>query len=280
MNYRHAYHAGNHGDVLKHIVLSRVLTYFMQKDAAFAVLDAHAGIGVYDLLGLEAFKTGEWKEGIGKLLQATVPDDAAALFASYLSTIRSLNKDKELKQYPGSPDICRQLLRKQDRLLLNELHSQDCETLAARYPHAKVSQVDALQVVKANLPLLEKRGVLLIDPPYEVTDETARVSKLLTNAMRRMANLCVVLWYPITTQVFADKLIAALDMKGLKSVLRLELLTRKAEPDNGMAGSGLIVVNPPWTLFQECEVMLPVLRDVLQQGRQGKHKLEWLVQPT
>jgi 23S rRNA (adenine2030-N6)-methyltransferase len=282
MNYRHAYHAGNHGDVLKHAILTRVLTYFTQKPTAFAVLDAHAGIGVYDLLGLEAFKTGEWKDGIAKTLSAELPSAAAALLEPYFATVRALNAGGELVHYPGSPEIARQLLRKQDRLLLNELHPQDHETLAARYAaysNVRVECVDALQSVKAALPFLERRGVLLIDPPYEVTDESERVSRTVSQALRRMAHLCVLIWYPVTAQKFADQLCASLPLKDVKSALRIELLMRKPQENGGMAGSGLVVVNPPWVLFNECQFLLPELAKLLAAG-QGKHRLEWLVQPA
>jgi 23S rRNA (adenine2030-N6)-methyltransferase len=278
MNYRHAYHAGNHGDVLKHIVLARVLEYFKLKAAPFGVLDAHAGIGVYDVLGLEAFKTGEWKDGIGKVLQAVLADDVATLLSPYLGCVRALNRT-EFTQYPGSPELCRQLMRRGDRLLLNELHPQDHETLAARYPGFKVEQVDALQVVKAHLPFLEKRGIVLVDPPYELTDETTRVAKMVMHALNRMSSVCMLIWYPVTTRAFADQFCAAIPVQGVKGLMRIELNVRKSQIGGGMAGSGLVVINPPWTLFEECKIILPALTHILAQDGWGQHKLEWLVQP-
>lgn len=179
MNYRHAYHAGNHGDVLKHIVLSRVLGYLRAKDKPFAVLDAHAGIGAYDLSGIEAEKTNEWQDGIGKLLNAEVPMALRALLSPYLDIVAAMNADEQVQHYPGSPEIALRMTRLTDRLILNELHPQDRETLRRRYDmyrRVRVTGVDALQAVKAALPFAEKRGLVLIDPAFEVEDETARAS--------------------------------------------------------------------------------------------------------
>jgi 23S rRNA (adenine2030-N6)-methyltransferase len=281
MNYRHAYHAGNHGDVLKHVLLSRILVHYMEKQAAFGVIDAHAGIGVYDLAGLEAFKTGEWKDGIGRLLRAQLSPPVASALEPYLSVVRALNPGGELQFYPGSPEIARRMLRKQDRLLLNELHPQDHETLSARFGSEqgiRVENIDALQCVKASLPFPQKRGVLLVDPPYEVTDEMDRVSRIVGQALRRMANLCVMIWYPVTTQDYADRFCAALPLTGVKGALRAEILVRPPKSEGGMAGSGLVIVNPPWKLFDDCQPILPELTRLLSVS--GQHLLRWIVEPT
>lgn len=278
MNYRHAFHAGNHGDVLKHAVLVRVLTYLTQKDSALAVLDAHAGIGEYDLTGVEAFKTGEWRGGIDKLLEAAPVED---LLSSYLDIVRGFNADGGLRHYPGSPALALALLRPRDRLLLNELHPEDHETLAARFAHdrrVQVSQVDAGQAIRAQLPFREKRGLLLIDPAFEVTDETARVSRMVAQALRRMAHVCVMIWYPVTTQAFADDLCAGLVVAGAKAVLRAEMLVRPALENGGLAGSGVVVINPPWTLHDELKTVLPALAAVLGENGQGRHSLQWMIE--
>jgi 23S rRNA (adenine2030-N6)-methyltransferase len=283
MNYRHAFHAGNHGDVLKHLLLSRVLNYLTQKEAALAVLDAHAGIGHYDLTGLEAFKTGEWRSGIGKLLGADLLEDVAALAKPYLDVVRALNTASVLQFYPGSPEITRRLLRPNDRLILNELHSQDYATLSARfgiYSRVNLSSVDALQAVKASLPFLEKRGLVLIDPAFEILDESQKVARMVTQALRRMSNVCMMIWYPVTTQKFADDFCDGLSFEGAKSVARAELLVRKAEEGGGLAGSGVVVVNPPWTFFDEAQKIMPALAKVLGESGQGRYKLEWIVKPT
>ena len=154
MNYRHAFHAGNHADVLKHVALVRTLDYLRQKDKPFAVLDAHAGIGRYDLKGAEAFKTGEWKDGIGKLLSQPLPDTVKPLLAPYMNMIHDLNPDGALRHYPGSPEIVARMLRRGDRMVFNELHPQDADMLAARYAtdrRVRVTRFDASVAVKAEL---------------------------------------------------------------------------------------------------------------------------------
>ncbi len=283
MNYRHAFHAGNHGDVLKHVLLMRVLAYLAQKDAALAVLDAHAGIGCYDLSGVEALKTGEWRGGVGALLSAELPAELAALLSPYLTAVRMLNVDGTLRHYPGSPVLARSMLRRGDRLILNELHPADFQTLVGRFRndlHVRVTSVDAAQAVKAALPFKEKRGLVLIDPAFEVTDETTRVSRMVGQALRRMGNVCMMIWYPVTTQAFADEFVSALTFPGAKSVLRAELLVREPAHNGGLAGSGVVVVNPPWTLHGEAEKILPALAAILGEGGQGRHRLEWIVKPT
>jgi 23S rRNA (adenine2030-N6)-methyltransferase len=280
MNYRHAFHAGNHGDVLKHVVLARVLCYMTAKDSPMAVLDAHAGIGRYDLTGIEAIKTGEWRSGIGALMQAKQRNNVAALLKPYLDTVRALNVDGTLRHYPGSPELVSQLLRPTDRLVLNELHPIDYETLAVRYAglsNVRASSVDAIAAVKAALPFPERRGVVLVDPAFEVTNETEKVALLLKHGLRRMAQTCFVIWYPVTTQRFADDFCNALTFAGAKSALRAELLVRPATDDGGLAGSGVVVVNPPWTLHDELQILLPALTQSLQTTQGGASALRWLL---
>jgi 23S rRNA (adenine2030-N6)-methyltransferase len=283
MNYRHAFHAGNHGDALKHTLLARVLSYLTQKDSALAVLDAHAGIGRYDLTGLEALKTGEWRGGIGRLLTAKLPVQVADLLQPYLDVVRAVNASSELQYYPGSPEIARRLLRPSDRLVLNELHPVDHDTLATRFgffKQVRLTQVDALQAVKAALPFPEKRGLVLIDPAFEVLDESTRVARMVAQGLRRMAPVCMMIWYPVTTQKFADDFCDGLTFEGAKSVLRAELLVRKPQEAGGLAGSGLVIVNPPWTLRNEAALLLPALSAILGESGQGHSRLEWIVAPA
>ncbi len=283
MNYRHAFHAGNHGDVLKHVMLMRVLTYLTHKEAALAVLDAHAGIGLYDLEGQEAFKTGEWRGGIGRLLGATLAGEMAALLSPYVDAVRSENDGGTLRRYPGSPVLARSLLRAGDRLLLNELHPRDHETLAARFAGDKlvrVTAIDAEQAVKAALPFRERRGLVLIDPAFEVSDEAQRVSRMVNHALRRMAHVCLMIWYPVTTQGFADAFCSGLAFAGASRVLRAELMVREPMENGGLAGSGVVMVNPPWTLHDEADKILPALASILGEGGQGRYRLEWIVEPA
>lgn len=282
MNYRHVFHAGNHGDVLKHIILSRVLTYLVAKDKPLAMLDTHAGIGVYDLESPQAFKTGEWRDGIAKLLDARLSIEAATLLMPYLTIVRDLNPEGKLQRYPGSPEIARGLLRPMDRIILNELHPEDNATLTLRYQPGKrirVTGVDANQSAKTELPMKEKRGLVLVDPAFEVTDETERVARLVADSLKRMANVCLLIWYPVTTQKFADDFCKAIAACQAPGMLRMELQVRDAKLGEGLAGSGLIVINPPWSLHDEAKIILPALARIMGNGKWGRGTVDWLTPP-
>ena len=191
MNYRHAFHAGNHADVLKHLVLSRLLALLAKKDAPYAYLDSHAGIGLYDLRGDQASRTGEWLEGIQRVWQA---DDVPALFDDYLGVIRALNPDGQLRYYPGSPEVARELSREQDRLQLNEKHPEDGQLLKANMKYDRRVAVhlgEGWHVPRALLPTAQKRAVLLIDPPFEQADELQRCVEALNEAHGRMRQAIV-----------------------------------------------------------------------------------------
>lgn len=283
MNYRHAYHAGNHGDVLKHAILARVLAYMTAKPKPLALLDAHAGIGRYDLFGVEAFKTGEWNDGIGRLMSKPLSPKLAALLAPYLDVIRALNGSGGTQHYPGSPELARALLRPADRMIFNELHPEDRNTLEARYgdnERIKISGVDAVQAIKAHLPFTERRGLVLIDPPYESAAETERVQLMVRHAIRRMAAVTILVWYPVTTIEFANQLCAALaaDLKSAPT-LDARLMVREPHGDAGLAGSGLIIVNPPYTLHDELATLLPALARFLGKGTWGNGSVSWLTPP-
>ncbi len=283
MNYRHAFHAGNHGDVLKHIILSRVLAYLAAKDKPLAMLDTHAGIGIYDLESPEAFKTGEWRGGIAKLMDAKVPPEAASLLDPYLTIVKALNPDGKLQRYPGSPEFARALLRPVDRIILNELHPLDRATLVQRYLPGKrirVTGVDANQSAKAELPFKEKRGLVLVDPAFEVTDESERVVRLVVDSLKRMAHACLLIWYPVTTQKFADDFCKAIAACQAPGMLRMELQVRDAKSGEGMAGSGLIAINPPWSLPDEAKIILPALARILGTGKWGRGTVNWLTPPN
>ena len=191
MNYRHAYHAGNFADVLKHAVLALVIEHAKLKPAPFRVLDTHAGIGRYDLTTAEAAKTGEWRQGIARLIgpdARPIPDTQAGLLAPFLDVVRGENPLGELRFYPGSPLIARRLLRPDDRLIATELHPEDCAELRRRFARDKqtrIVELDGWLALKAFLPPKERRGVILIDPPYEARDELQRVTDGLAAAVRR-----------------------------------------------------------------------------------------------
>ncbi|MDE2385427.1 MAG: 23S rRNA (adenine(2030)-N(6))-methyltransferase RlmJ [Alphaproteobacteria bacterium] len=281
MNYRHAYHAGNHADVLKHAVLARVLAYLAQKDKPFAVLDAHAGIGAYDLQGVEAGKTAEWQGGIGKLAQP-FPPEVEAILAPYRACLAALNPKGGLRYYPGSPDIILQGLRAGDRMIANELHPEDAATLRENYAGEQrltVLQEDALVAVKSQLPFAEKRGLVLIDPPYEARDEAERALRMLVQGQRRFQTGMFLLWYPVTTEEFVDELMSGAAASGIGNMLRAELRIKRAHEASGLSGSGLLIVNPPYTLEGELALLLPALARRLGIEGLGRSQISWLTPP-
>ena len=278
MNYRHAYHAGNHADVLKHLVLSRLLALLAKKDAPYAYLDSHAGIGLYDLRGDQASRTGEWLEGIQRVWQA---DDVPALFDDYLGVIRALNPDGQLRYYPGSPEVARELSREQDRLQLNEKHPEDGQLLKANMKYDRRVAVhlgEGWHVPRALLPTAQKRAVLLIDPPFEQADELQRCAQALKESIARMRQAVVAIWYPIKDQRQLKRFYQDLQGTGAPKLLRVELLVHAADnADVGLNGSGLAIANPPWGLEDELRSVLPWLGQNLGQT-QGGWKLDWLIE--
>lgn len=282
MNYRHAYHAGNHGDVLKHAVLSRVLAYMTAKDKPFRLLDAHAGIGRYDLTGPEAFKTGEWREGIGLLQEAALSAQERALLAPYLDVVRAMNGEGAPRRYCGSPELAARLMRPQDRIVLNELHPQDRAILEANYSgdsRIRVTGVDAAQSVKAELPFPERRGVVLLDPAYESENDGDGLVRMVAQIVRRMAQTVILAWYPVTSLEFAEGLLSKARLAQLPGTFHLQLLVKEAHGQSGLAGSGMLVVNPPWVLKEECTAILAALARVLGKGPWGRSTADWLTPP-
>jgi 23S rRNA (adenine2030-N6)-methyltransferase len=279
MNYRHIYHAGNFADVLKHAVLTRLVVYMTQKDKAFRVLDTHAGIGLYDLSSEEAQKTGEWQDGIGRLLDADIPAKAKALLAPYLTAVRDLNPDGGLKLYPGSPKLTRMLMRPQDRLSAMELHPDDYETLHRLFDgdfQSRITQLDGWLALGAHLPPKEKRGLVLVDPPFEVAGEFERLADGLAKAWRRFSGGTFCLWYPLKQGAPIAAFHAALKALEIPKMLCAELSVRSDRDTTGLSGSGLIIVNPPYTLKDELDVLLPFLKDRLKQDRHASARAFWL----
>jgi 23S rRNA (adenine2030-N6)-methyltransferase len=281
MNYRHAFHAGNHGDVLKHIVLARALSLLIAKDKPLAVLDAHAGIGRYDLAGIQATKTGEWQSGIAKL-----DDDFAAdveeILKPFRDVLAAMNSDGNGRYYPGSPEITLRMLRATDRLIANELHPIDAKELAANYASEKnvfVQQLDYLQAIKSELPFRERRGLVLVDPPFEALDETLRTAQALKFGYRRMATATFLIWYPVTTEEFAEQFVGAMKALQIPNMLWCELRIKAAFAQGGLSGSGLIIINPPWTLENDLRILLPALAGRLGLGDWGRGQVEWLTPP-
>jgi len=281
MNYRHIYHAGNFADVLKHAVLTLVIEHLKMKPAPFRVIDTHAGIGSYDLSSIEAQKTGEWREGIGRILGARLHDEAARLLAPYLEIVRRENQAGGIARYPGSPLIARSLLRAGDRLVVNELHPEDSLKLSSLFagdPQTKVLSHDGWDAVKALLPPKERRGVALIDPPFEEPGEFGRLTQALRDAHKRFATGTIILWYPIKDQRAVDAFLDSIVATDMPKILSVIMMVRGLEQTTGLAGTGLVISNPPFTLVPSLEVLLPFLVRLLAQGRGARTDVTWLKQ--
>jgi 23S rRNA (adenine2030-N6)-methyltransferase len=281
LNYRHAYHAGNHADVLKHIVLARVLEHLKKKDKPFRVIDAHGGIGLYDLGGIEAGKTGEWEGGIGKLAEPFAPE-VEALIRPYREVIAAMNAGGGIRLYPGSPELALRLIRAEDRMIANELHPEDAITLERHFirdSRVDVTSMDAETCIKAKLPPPERRGVILIDPPYELKNEAEKAARMLAHGLRRFAQGVFLLWYPIKDDDTGASIIEGVRDLGVAATLKVEIRVREAFAAGGLAGSGIIILNTPWTLERELETIVPALATRLGLGSWGHGAVEWLVPP-
>lgn len=278
MNYRHIYHAGNFADVLKHAVLARLIDYLKLKDKPFRVIDTHAGIGVYDLSSEEAQKTGEWHGGVGRLLDADLPKTVAPLLAPYLDAVRALNAASSVRLYPGSPKISRMLLRKEDRLSLMELHPDDYETLRENFAddfQTRVTHLDGWLALNAHLPPKEKRGLVLVDPPFDAPNEYGRLADGLAKAWRKFPTGVYCLWYPLKRGAPIGDFMKALHGLEIPKMLSVELSV-KSEREDGLTGSGLVIVNPPYTLKAEMDVLLPFLKERLAQDRFASIRNVWI----
>jgi 23S rRNA (adenine2030-N6)-methyltransferase len=278
MNYRHIYHAGNFADVLKHAVLARLIDYLKLKDKPFRVIDTHAGIGIYDLSSEEAQKTGEWIGGIGELLKADIPAKVAPLLAPYLDCVRDLNRQSNVRVYPGSPKLTRMLLRTQDRLTAVELHPADSETLRGNFAgdfQTRVMELDGWLALNAQVPPKEKRGLILVDPPFEEPGEYKRLVDGMAKAWRKFPTGLYALWYPIKAGAPLDEFRQALYDLEIPKMLKLELVVRSDKAE-GLAGSGLIVVNPPYTLKGEMDIVLEYLKTCLGQDRSARFRNDWI----
>lgn len=282
MNYRHAYHAGNHADVLKHVVLCRVVEYLKRKDKPFRAIDAHGGIGLYRLDGIEAGKTLEWQGGIGRMKEP-FGADVEELLTPYRQILRELNGEGEPVCYPGSPMLIAMLMRQDDKLIANELHPKDRKALAACFADDRrvtVTERDALTIIKAQLPPPERRGLILIDPPYELKNETEQALKMLREGLKRFASGTFMLWYPLKADDVAERIKQGAAALGVPGILMCELRVREAFKGGGLAGSGLVIVNPPHVLYGELQMLMPALAARLGIGSWGQGSVEWLLPPV
>lgn len=279
MNYRHAFHAGNFADVTKHIILTRILAYLMRKDAAFRVIDTHAGVGLYDLCGEEAGRTGEWREGIGRIFDSDLPEPVAQLLAPYIDAVRAQNPDGNLRFYPGSPFITRAMLRAQDRLMALEMHPADAQALKENFSddiQTRVTMLDGWAALGTHLPPKEKRGLVLVDPPFEEKGEFARMVASLQKAHRRWPGGIYAFWYPVKDPGEIRNFVKNLAATGIERIMRVELTIRAASTPPRLHGSGMILVNPPFVLEAELGAILPVLAEILADENRGRFLVDWI----
>jgi 23S rRNA (adenine2030-N6)-methyltransferase len=275
MNYRHAYHAGNFADAFKHIVLVALIKAMSRKDKPFCFLDTHAGIGIYDLMATAAKKSGEADSGITKIYNAPNPP---ALIQDYLACVAQFNEltPDQLRYYPGSPGFARRLLRPQDKMVLTELHEDDWQSLKKNFPHYKqvaIHHQDGYQALKAFLPPKERRGLTLIDPPYEKPNELTTVVTALAEAVTRFATGVFALWYPIKDSRSLTKLHHAFQNKLPYPLLITELCIYPETLGTELNGCGMLIVNPPWQLHETIQEILPWLWNVLSPNKQGRYNI-------
>ena len=277
LSYRHSYHAGNFADVLKHTVLASILDYLLQKDKPFCYLDTHSGCGAYQLDSEQSQKTGEFKNGIATLWdnkKLPVP------VTRYMDQVKAFNGEGALRLYPGSPMICNQMRRDDDRMFLFELHPNEFTNMRENFSgdrSIKMAKKDGLEGLIANMPPKERRGLVLIDPSYEIKTEYDEVVDTLIAAHRRFATGTYALWYPVVKRTVISKMERALKASGIKNIQLFELAIEADKEERGMTSSGMVVINAPWTLKKEMQHSLPFLAETLGINGEGSYRIETLV---
>ncbi|WP_294641715.1 23S rRNA (adenine(2030)-N(6))-methyltransferase RlmJ [uncultured Aureimonas sp.] len=273
MNYRHAFHAGNFADVVKHALLCRLIEYLKRKDKPFRVMDTHAGRGRYDLDADEAQRTGEAEAGIEAVRRSEAWNDA--LLAPYREAVEAAGAELGPQSYPGSPWIARHLLRRQDRLSAYELHPVDAKALAETFAgdvQVKTIELDGWLALGAHLPPKEKRGLVLIDPPFEEVGEFERIVARVGDAWRRWPGGTYAIWYPIKRRAQYEAFHAALHESGMRNIVVADFFREPFSADERLVGTGFAVVNPPFTFAAEAcdilEALVPVL-GVADRGNCG-----------
>jgi 23S rRNA (adenine2030-N6)-methyltransferase len=273
MNYRHAFHAGNFADVVKHATLALLIERLKAKAAAFRVIDTHAGPGLYDLAGDEAGRTGEWHNGIGRIVGRTFAPPMDALMAPYLAAVAAANGGaKGLRSYPGSPWIIRHLMRKQDRLTAVEMHPEDAAALGKLFAgdwQVKAIELDGWLALGSFVPPKERRGLVLVDPPYEAPDEFPRMLDAFVKAYRRWPTGIYLLWYPVKDLAAVEALRDGLAASGIRRLLRAELTIRARNTADRFNGSGMVICNPPWQFEDALRGLLAGLAPILADGAGG-----------
>lgn len=257
MNYRHAYHAGNFADVMKHLCVALILDRMKEKEAPFFVLDSHGGCGLYDLNAMQAQKTGEWLGGVGRFAEAgELPED----FRLYQSLIA---QDLAQSRYPGSPLQIGRSLRAKDRMIANELHPEDHETLRGNmrgFSRVRITHLDAYECIRANIPPVEKRGLILIDPPFEARDEFETLCRQMAEWKKRFATGTFALWYPIKAHLGVEAMKRAAAETGFPRTWCVETLVHPRTAPDRFNGCGMIIFNAPYLVPERIEAMLPFLK--------------------
>ena len=274
MNYRHSFHAGNSADVVKHSLLIALVRALQLKEGALSLIDTHAGCGLYDLTGDEAQRTGESAQGV---LRAFA--DPSPLLDDYRAAVQAVNSDALPQRYPGSPQVLAQLLRAQDLLVLNEKHPEDVQVLRGvmRGTAAAVHQRDAYEFWLAMLPPRTARGVVVVDPPYEQTDERARITATLAAAHRKWAHGVTMIWYPLKDRAAHSRWKDKLSKLGIPKLLSVEHWLYDSDQPGAYNGAGLFIVNPPYAFMQTLPPLLEALRGALApEGHRGKIAADWL----
>lgn len=277
LSYRHGFHAGNFADVLKHTVLVHMLEYMIQKDKPLRIIDTHAGAGVYKLNGPQAQKNREFDNGISQLWASK---EQPAAIARLMALVRTMNDGGQLQLYPGSPLIAQTLMRSIDRLYLHELHPSDFQFLRDCMRddrRTKVEREDGFASLQALLPPPDRRALVLIDPSYEVKNDYQHVIKQLLQAHKRFPTGTYAIWYPVVLRQRIDEMELALKKSGIKNIQLMEFGLQADNPEYGMTSSGMIVINPPWTLWGAMEEALPWLVDTLGDKDSSFYRLEQLV---
>ncbi|MGA2491932.1 MAG: 23S rRNA (adenine(2030)-N(6))-methyltransferase RlmJ [Roseiarcus sp.] len=287
MNYRHGFHAGNFADVFKHATLARILVYLTRKDAPLRYIDTHAGAGRYDLAGEAAKRSPEWRDGVARIVKARPPVEVAALLRPYLDALGPCDDEGRPASYPGSPALAQTLLRPQDRLALSEAHPEERAALIAalgRDRRLSIVATDGYVALNAYVPPKERRGLVLIDPPFEEPDESARVEAALANALTKWPRGTYALWRPIKASLEDARFLNAIAALGAPNILRLELdvgaVAPGAHSPNPLRGAGLLIVNPPFELIAEARVLMPWLAQALKRAAGGGFVCQWLTPPA
>ncbi|WP_240127779.1 23S rRNA (adenine(2030)-N(6))-methyltransferase RlmJ [Proteus mirabilis] len=277
LSYRHSFHAGNHADVLKHIVQTLIIESLKEKEKPFLYLDTHAGAGRYQLTNAHATRTGEYLEGIARLWQQ---EEVPELILPYLEAVSSLNTSDELRYYPGSPLLAAKLLREQDLLMLTELHPTDFPLLRTEFSRDKrvrVCREDGFGQLKSKLPPVSRRGFALIDPPYELKQDYSAVVKGIVEGYKRFATGTYAIWYPVVHRQQIKRMLKDLEATGIRKILQIELAVKPDSDQLGMTASGMIVINPPWKLASQMASILPWLHKALVPEGTGHTLVEWVV---